>query len=119
MNNEQAIGMLQAGVSVRDVARACNVHRTSVSRLHQKFLATGNVKDRPRPGQPRNTTAPDDCSIRLRVLRNCKLSALSLQREVRRERHLVLSTETIHRCLRLQARWTQIQMSDESRFMLN
>jgi len=100
LNNEQrnqAIGMLQAGTDVNQVAGAFGVHRTTISRLRDKFANTGSVKDRPRPGQPRKSTAQDDRSITLRVLRNRKITARKLQQDLRRVRNVRLSTATIRR----------------------
>ena len=50
-NNDrnQALGMLRAGISTREVARLLNCHQT-----------TNNLSDRRRPGQPRVTTVQQD-----------------------------------------------------------
>ena len=48
-----AIGMLQAGVRVSDVARHYNCHPSTILRLRDHYQATGSVKDRRRPGQRR------------------------------------------------------------------
>ena len=44
-----------------------------------KFINTGSVRHRPRPGQPKKSIAQDDHSIRLRVLRNRNITALTLE----------------------------------------
>ena len=69
----QAIRMLPAGTDVDQVSGAFDVHRTTISRLRDKFSDTDSVKDRPRLGEQRKSTAQNDCSIILRVLRNQKL----------------------------------------------
>ena len=51
-----AIGMLQAGTRVSDVARHFNCHPSTIQRLIDRYQATGTVKDRRRSGQPRITT---------------------------------------------------------------
>ena len=64
LNNDQSnqvIGMLWAGTDVDQVVGAFGVHRTTISRLRDKF--TGSVKNRPRPGQPRKSIAQNDRSI--------------------------------------------------------
>ena len=48
-----AIGMLKAGVRVSDVARYHNCHPSTIQSLRDQYQATGTVKDRCRPGQPR------------------------------------------------------------------
>jgi IS30 family transposase len=57
-NNDrnQALGMLRAGISTREVARLFNCHQSTVVRLRQMFQTTNNMSDRPQPGQPRVTT---------------------------------------------------------------
>ena len=52
-----AIVMLKAGVCVSDVARYKNCHPTTIQRLRDRYQATGTVKDRRRPGQPRMATS--------------------------------------------------------------
>ena len=55
-SRNQIIGMLNAGISQREVARRFAVNVSTVSRLNRKFIVTGSTKDRPRSGQPRLTT---------------------------------------------------------------
>ena len=52
----QIIGLLQANVSQRRLARQFNVSQSTISPLSRKFAVTGSTKDRPRPGAPRVTT---------------------------------------------------------------
>ena len=52
----EAIGMIVAGMTPAAVARRLNCHKTTIARLVQRFQATGSVKDRQRPGQPKITT---------------------------------------------------------------
>ena len=82
-NNDrnQALGMLRAGISTREVARLFNCHQSTVVRLRQRFQTTNNVSDRPRPGQPRVTTDQQDRHIRLQHLRNRFKTAVSTARE--------------------------------------
>jgi len=53
----RALGMLEAGMAVTNVARNIGVSQCLISRLPTKFNATGSLKDRPRTGRPRKTTA--------------------------------------------------------------
>ena len=49
--HERAIRMLTTGMSARDVARHFQSHKSTISRLLNKFQQTGNVVDRPRSGR--------------------------------------------------------------------
>jgi IS30 family transposase len=72
-NNDrnQALVMLRAGISTREVARLFNCHHQStVVRLRQRFQTTNNVSDRHRLGHARVTTNQQDRHIRLQHLRN-------------------------------------------------
>ena len=56
-NNErnQAIRMLNAGMSATVVPRHFGCTRKTIERLRRRFLVTGNVADRPRSGRRRVT----------------------------------------------------------------
>lgn len=54
------MGQIQAGLSERQVAANFNVHPKTIRRLVTKFRQTGDVKDRPRSGRPKVTTARED-----------------------------------------------------------
>ena len=78
LNNDernQAIGMINAGISVTVVSRFFGCTRKSIEHLRRRFRVTGNVGDRPRSGMPRVTTAADDRYIVLQHLRNKRLTA--------------------------------------------
>ena len=63
LNNDeqnQAIGMLNAGMSATVVSRHFGFTRKTIERLRRLFHVTGNVADRHRSGRPRVTTAADD-----------------------------------------------------------
>ena len=52
---ERAAGMLTASMSARDVARHFQHHKSTISRLLNRFQQTENVADRPRSGvKPRH-----------------------------------------------------------------
>ncbi|KAK7099837.1 hypothetical protein V1264_022885 [Littorina saxatilis] len=57
---QQAIGRLDAGQSVQQVARAFGVNVTTVYRLQQRFHVTNSTCDLPGRGRPRVTTARQD-----------------------------------------------------------
>ena len=66
--------MLEAGMAVTHVARNIGVSHCTISRLLTKFNATGSLKDRPLTGQPRKSTANEDCFITLISRRNLFIS---------------------------------------------
>ena len=51
------IGQLQAGVPQNQVAALFGVSPSTLSKLKAKFHITGDVKDRPRSGRPKNTVS--------------------------------------------------------------
>ena len=59
-NRAIAIGLLQAGTPVKEVARRVGVTSKAIRNLREKFHNTGEVKDLPRTGRPRETTARED-----------------------------------------------------------
>jgi IS30 family transposase len=63
-NRWVALGQIQAGLSNQQIANRFDVHRSTISRLHQRFGTTGTVNDRRRPGQRRVTTTRQDFNIR-------------------------------------------------------
>ena len=84
LNNDerdQAIGMLNAGMSATGVSRHFGCTRKTIERLRRRFRVTGNVADRPRSGRPRVTTAIDDRYIVLQHLHNRHLAAAATGRQ--------------------------------------
>ena len=79
--NNEAIGMLNAGMSATVVSRHFGCTRKTIERLQRRFRVTGNVDDRPRSGRPRVTTAADDGYIVLQHLRNRCLTAATTGRQ--------------------------------------
>lgn len=96
----QAYGMIRSGMNSVQVARLMGCHRSTITRMMQRLEATGSLKDRPRPGQPKKTSGQDDRSIRLRVLRNRRATAPKLQKDLIRHRGVRVSVSTIRRRIR-------------------
>lgn len=148
VQRERAVGMLQAGRSVIDIATAMGCSRRTVYDLRHRLQQSGTTADRPRSGRPRVTSRVEDRNIVLRHLRNRFLPAARTRAEMFQGR---LSAQTIrnrlrsanlharrpsrgpiltpfHRRQRLlwaqrHLRWTQrdwnrVVFSDESRFTL-
>ena len=63
LNNDernQAIGMLNSGMSATVLSRHFGCTPNTIERLRRRFRAIGNVADRPRSGRLRVTAAADD-----------------------------------------------------------
>ena len=72
LNNDernQAVGMLNAGMSATVVSRHFACTRKTIEHLQRRFRVTWNVADGPRSGRPCVTTAADDRYIVLQHLR--------------------------------------------------
>ena len=65
-----ALGLLQGGMSCRDVAKRMNCHHSTVARLVERYKATASVRSRRRGGQPRVATKEHGRHIVLLRLRN-------------------------------------------------
>ena len=94
----QAIGMLQAGMTQTAVARNFGVSQGVISRLSSRFAETNSVLDRPRTGRPRCTTPAEDrymrmCALRTRSISGVQLRARLLQAGTR------VSVQTVRRRL--------------------
>ena len=143
----QAIGMLQAGAVVNDVAHfGCS--RQTIHNHNTRFVIIGSVRDRPRPGQRRVTSQQDDRYITLTHLRNRFLPATATARQLRvnaqtirnrlRQNNIPIRARrpytgpiltACHRATRLlwaqrhlhwtRRQWHNVIFSDESRFSVS
>ena len=77
----QAIGMLQAGAMVNDVAQHFGCSRQTIHNLNTRFAITGSVRDRPCPCQRCVTSQQDDRYITLTHLHNRFLPATATARQ--------------------------------------
>ncbi len=69
VNRGIAIGLIKAGYTYSRIAIELGCDRTTVSRTHDRYLETGDVKDRPRTGRPKKTTNVDDGVMRASATR--------------------------------------------------
>ena len=95
-----AIGMLEGGMAVNDVAVSFGVHRTTIWRLAQRFRATGTVKDRPRSGRPKHLTPREERYIRITAGRDRFLPATRIVDRVWRATGVRISAETVRNKLK-------------------
>ena len=56
----QVFGMIQGGMSRREIARQMQCSSSIITRLAQRHQQTGSLKDRPRLGRLRVTTPQHD-----------------------------------------------------------
>ena len=66
----RVIGMFENRATANQAAMQASVHRATVFRIKSKFLQTVSVKNRPKPGRPRSTTAVQDRFLRLTLSRH-------------------------------------------------
>ena len=76
----EAVGTLR-NASTNAVAYHFGVHRRTIERLARKRRDTGSVKDLPRSGRPRVTTAAEDRAIRTVHLRRRFQTAAATSRQ--------------------------------------
>ena len=92
---QRAVGVLEGGMGVREVARRLGVAHSTISRLQTRYQQTGSVKDRPRRGRDRITSAQEDRYIVLTSRRNRFLSAPKLARQLYNAQSLRVSKQTV------------------------
>ena len=76
----EAVGILR-GMSVNEVAHHFNCHRATIQKLKSRVQMTGTVRDLPRSGRPRVTSAADDRRIVITHLRDRFKTVASTARE--------------------------------------
>lgn len=86
--------MLMAGQTVNAVSRVFGCTKKTIRRLAMRFRQTGSVKDRPRSGRPRVTTAREDRYLTLTHLRRRFMPATMMAR------HYGISAQTVRNRLR-------------------
>ena len=74
-DRQQAMGMVQAGMTHKAVADHFNVSRMTISRLMVRFQQTSRTNDRPRNGGPCVTSKHQERHLRLLHLRNRMITA--------------------------------------------
>ena len=98
----RAIGMLQAGSSMRNVAVQFRVHRNTVSAWQAKYQQVNNVENLPRSGRPPVTNLQQDRAMRARHLRNRFVTAASTSRNAVPGVGLVAANTVLRRLRRFQ-----------------
>ena len=91
----QAIGLLDAGLSFREVGRRLNVRHSVISRLRERHQQTGSVKQRPRCGRPKKTSPHQDREMVLIAKRERITSAKRINSEFRNVTGILISDQTV------------------------
>lgn len=97
-----AMGLLEGGLSVRQVARRMGCTPPTIINLRRRHAETDSVNDRPRPGRERVTTEDDDRQIVLQHLRDRFRTATQTAAETPGRHQPRISASTVRR--RLHAR---------------
>lgn len=95
LDRGRAVGWFQHGVGVREIARRLQVSPSVITRLRQRFQATGRVEDRPRPGRPKKTTAREDRLITRQAQAVRTSTANRIRRQLQAATHINVSGQTI------------------------
>ena len=90
----RVIGMLENGATANQAAMQAVVHRATVFRIKSKFLQIGSVKNRPKSGRPRSTSAVQDRFLRLTALRQRFKSSVNLTANHRRATGVAIHPRT-------------------------
>ena len=91
----RAIGMIQAGITHRQVPIALNRHHRIIDRLWDRHVKTGTTSDRQRSWRPRVMSVRDDQYIAQCALRQRSLNFRRLREQFRAGTNIHVSDQTI------------------------
>uniref|UniRef100_A0A8C4Q1X5 Transposase IS30-like HTH domain-containing protein n=1 Tax=Eptatretus burgeri TaxID=7764 RepID=A0A8C4Q1X5_EPTBU len=124
-----ALGMLQGGLSYREVARHLGCSHQTISAQVDRDTLYNSADDRPRSGRPRVTTARQDRQMVLSHLRDrfrpASRTAAETPGRPYRGPVMTAAHRRIHQrwCQQHQrwilAQWNEVAFSDESRFCVD
>ena len=96
----RVIGVSENAATTKEAANQVGVHRVTVFRIKSKFLQTGSVKKKFKPGKPRSTTAVQDRFLRLTALRQRFKSSVKLTANLRRATWVAIHPRTVRNRLK-------------------
>ncbi|GFV15710.1 transposable element Tcb2 transposase [Trichonephila clavipes] len=97
----RAVGRIEAGQSITDVALFFGMHHSVISRLWKQFQTTQTVVRRPVGGRPRVTTPAEDRYIAIVAKRNRRATSTRVTSMVTASFGKAISAATIRRRLHM------------------
>ena len=97
----RVIGRLENGATLNQAATRAGVHRVTVYGIYLRFLQTGSMRNRPKPGRPpkpgrlKLDTAVQDRFLRLTALRQRFKSSVKLTANLRRATGVAIHPRTV------------------------
>ena len=91
----RGIGMLHSGLSQRHVANVLGVSQSVVSRMWNRFITTGNVRQLHAGGRERSTNEVQDRFLVVQARRHRFDNATTLRRDFQNATGVRISTQTI------------------------
>ncbi|KFM70849.1 hypothetical protein X975_27236, partial [Stegodyphus mimosarum] len=105
---ERAVGRIEAGQSITDVALFFGVHHSVISRLWKQFQTTQTVVRRPVADRPRVTTAAEDRYIAIVAKRNPRATSTRVTSMVIASIGKAISTATVRRRLHMSGLYARV-----------
>ena len=103
LDRGRAVGWMNNELSLGEISRRLQVLVSVISRLRQRFLATGKIKEIPLTGRPRATTGREDRFITRQAQAKRTAGAQTIRRQLRNATHTKISTQAV--------RWEHIQIT--------
>ena len=103
LDRGRAVGWMNNELSLGEINRRLQVLVSVISRLRQRFLATGKIKEIPLTGRPRATTGREDRFITRQAQATRTAGAQTIRRQLRNATHTKISTQAV--------RWEHIQIT--------
>ncbi|GFT50177.1 HTH_Tnp_Tc3_2 domain-containing protein [Trichonephila clavipes] len=103
-----AVGCIEAGLSITDVAHFFGVHHSVISRLRKQFQTTQTVVRRPVGDRPRVTTPAEDRYIAIVAKRNHRATSTCVTFMITTSIGRAISAATIRRSLHLNGLYARV-----------
>ncbi|GFY03267.1 transposable element Tcb1 transposase [Trichonephila clavipes] len=104
----RAVGRIEAGQSITDVALFFGVHHSAISRLWKQFETTKIIVRRPVGGRPRVTTSTEDRYIAIVAKRNRRATSTRVTPMVTASTGKAISAATICRRLHMNGLYARV-----------
>ncbi|GFW09768.1 HTH_Tnp_Tc3_2 domain-containing protein [Trichonephila clavipes] len=105
-----AVGRIEAGQSIPDVALFFGVHHSVISRLWKQFQTTQTVVRRPVGGRPRVTTHAEDRYIAIVAKRNRRATSTRVTSMVTASIGKTIFAATVRRRLHMNELYAQVHL---------